>query len=107
MSQNPNALRYQFLTGSALLLAGLIISGAGAVALRTEHAQIAQATPGAPNNTDGQTSTQKDVRPTTPAPEPARPSDSTTGASSSSPAVQPPLPPAPAEKSGTPIPEKK
>jgi cytoskeletal protein RodZ len=104
------ALREQLVVGTVLLIAGTALSGAATIALwRTPPTQLAQSLPaaGTPDNLkkdDSQSSGQ--TRPTTPAPEPARP-PSTTGESPSAPATQPPLPPAPAEKSGTPIPEKK
>ncbi len=91
-----------------LIAATLIAAGTAMVEIRSSPpAQLAQATQSTPSATP---EPQKDVpaeskpggtRPTTPAPEPARPDPDAQKAG-----AQPVLPPAPAEKTGTPIKEK-
>ena len=105
---NPNARkrasRRDFLLASLLVTAGLVLSGVSLIELAKSNVQIAQATqplqsspPAAPSDEPAE-SKPGGVRPTTPAPEPARPDAAaqTTG-------TAPVLPPAPAEKTGTPI----
>jgi type IV secretory pathway VirB10-like protein len=108
-------LRLQALGGAILLMAGVAVTGGAALSLlRTEHAQLAQAAPDdkSKSNLDKSDPNKSDeVRPTTPAPQPARP-DATTGAAPPAPTARPPekgepLPPAPAEKSAAPIPDRK
>jgi hypothetical protein len=87
-----------------MIAAGLVISGLSLTELAARNSQVAQATqplqsspPAAPNNAPAE-SKPGGERPTTPAPEPARPDAAaqTTGAA-------PALPPAPAEKMAPPI----
>jgi hypothetical protein len=98
-----------WLIAAALIAAGTAISALSLAEIRTSqpHRELAQATQPAPSSTP---EAQKDVpadskpggaRPTTPAPEPARPDPDAQKAG-----AQPALPPAPAEKTGTPIREK-
>jgi hypothetical protein len=97
----------ELLLASALVTAGLVISGLSLTQLAARNPQVAQATqplqsspPAAPNHAPAE-SMPGGERPTTPAPEPARPDAvaQTTGAA-------PALPPAPAEKMAPPIREK-
>jgi hypothetical protein len=103
---NPNdskrGYRKDLLLASALVTAGLVVSGLSVAQLAAGNPQMAQATqplqsspPAAPNNAPAE-SKPGGERPTTPAPEPARPDAQTTG-------VAPALPSAPAEKTGAPI----
>jgi hypothetical protein len=105
---NPNdrkrGYRKDMLLASALVMAGLVVSGLSVARLAARNPQMAQATqplqsspPAEPNNTPAE-SKPGGARPTTPAPEPARPDAAaqTTGAA-------PALPSAPAEKTGAPI----
>lgn len=95
-----------WLIAAALIAAGTAISALSLAEIRANQtpAQLAQATQPAPSSPP---EAQKDVpaeskpggtRPTTPAPEPARPD-----ADAQKAGAQPALPPAPAEKTGTPI----
>jgi hypothetical protein len=102
MFEGQMSMRQERTLGVVLLVAGLLIAGAAVTRMGADHAVHAQATPG-------------DTRPTTPAPEPARPSQnnegSTTGTAPSTssdrpPATGTPLPPAPAEKTAPPIQRK-
>jgi hypothetical protein len=105
---NPNArkraLGKDFLLASLLVTAGLVVSGVSLIELAKSNVQMAQATqplqsspPAAPNDEPAE-SKPGGTRPTTPAPEPARPNAGaqTTGAAAA-------LPPAPAEKIAPPI----
>jgi hypothetical protein len=105
---NPNArkraLGKDFLLASLVVTAGLLLSGVSLIELAKSNVQIAQATqplqsspPAAPNDEPAE-SKPGGTRPTTPAPEPARPNAGaqTTGAAAA-------LPPAPAEKIAPPI----
>ena len=107
---SKKTLRNELLLASVLVAAGLVISGLSLAQLKANNPQLAQATqplqpapetekkpietkPPAPAE-PGTTGT----RPTTPAPEPARPdADAQKGG------AQPALPPAPAEKTAPPI----
>ena len=103
------ATRLEWLTAAALIVAGAAIAALSVVEIRSNerHQQrIAQADP-APQSSPSE---KKDApaeskpggtRPTTPAPEPARPDPDALKAG-----AQPALPPAPAEKMGPPIREK-
>ena len=98
-----------WLMAVAMIAAGTAISALSLAEIRanqppTQLVQATQPTPSSPPDT------QKDVpaeskpggkRPTTPAPEPARPDPDAQKAG-----ARPALPPAPAEKTGTPIKEK-
>lgn len=113
---NPNvrkrALGKDFLLASLLVMAGFVLSGISLVELAKSkvksNVQMVQATqpmqsspPAAPNDEPAE-SKPGGTRPTTPAPEPARPNAGaqTTGAAAA-------LPPAPAEKIAPPIQPKK
>jgi hypothetical protein len=95
--------RRDFLLASALVATGLVVSGLSVTQLVARNPQMAQATqplqaspPAEPNAAPAESKPGGD-RPTTPAPEPARPAaGQTTGAA-------PALPQAPAEKTGEPI----
>jgi hypothetical protein len=106
--QKPVGIR-DWLMAAALIAAGTAISALSLAEIRANRpsAQFAQATQPTPSSPP---EAQKDVpaeskpggtRPTTPAPEPARPDPDAQKAG-----AQPALPPAPAEKTGTPIKEK-
>ena len=97
------------LLASALVAAGLAISGFSLAQIATRNPQVAQATPPlqsspAPADQDKPPAESKPGgdRPTTPAPEPARPD-----AQAQKAGATPALPPAPAEKTAPPIPDKK
>jgi hypothetical protein len=105
---NPNArkraLGKDFLLASLVVTAGLLLSGVSLIELAKSNVQMAQGTqplqsspPAAPNAEPAE-SKPGGTRPTTPAPEPARPNAGaqTTGAAAA-------LPPAPAEKIAPPI----
>jgi hypothetical protein len=96
------------LIACSLFVAGVVISGLSLAQIRAERrmelAQGTQPLQGTPS--DDQTRTPAESkpggeRPTTPAPEPARPDPQTQGA-----ATRPALPQAPAEKIAPPIKEK-
>jgi hypothetical protein len=98
------ALGKDFLLASLLVTAGLVLSGVSLMELAKSNVQMAQATqplqsspPAAPNDEPAE-SKPGGARPTTPAPEPARPDAAaqTTGAA-------PALRSAPAEKMAPPI----
>jgi hypothetical protein len=106
--ERKRAYRRQLLVASAMVAAGLIISGLSVAQLKATNPRMAQATqplqPSSPPATDDKAPAESKPggdRPTTPAPEPARPDIEAqkTGA-------QPALPPAPAEKTAPPIKEK-
>ena len=96
------SMRQERTLGVALLVAGLVIAGAAVTRMGGESAVHAQATPPAVQEEKPAQSMPGGSRPTTPAPEPARPQNSegtTTG-------IAPALPPAPAEKTGPPLQSK-
>ncbi|WP_439371334.1 hypothetical protein [Bradyrhizobium sp. DASA03120] len=93
---------------ASLFAAGVVVSVMSLAQIRAEsRSELAQATQplqGTPSNEQSKTPAEAKPggdRPTTPAPEPARPEPQTQGA-----ATKPALPPAPAEKIAPPI-EKK
>lgn len=101
-------LKFDLIIACSLFAAGVVVSVMSLAQIRaesrTELAQATQPLQGTPS--DGQTRTPAEAkpggeRPTTPAPEPARPDPRTQGA-----ATKPALPPAPAEKVAPPIKEK-
>ncbi|AWL93645.2 hypothetical protein [Bradyrhizobium ottawaense] len=101
-------LKLDLLIACSLFAAGVVISGLSIAQIRAEsRLQLAQATPplqGTPSDEQSKVPAEAKPggdRPTTPAPEPARPEPQTQGA-----ATKPALPPAPAEKIAPPI-EKK
>lgn len=103
-------LKLDLTIACSLFAAGLAISVMSFVQIRAEsRMELAQATQplqGTPSDDQGKTPAEAKPggeRPTTPAPEPARPDPQTQGAAG---AAKPALPPAPAEKVAPPI-EKK
>jgi hypothetical protein len=114
LDEGHMSIRQERMLGVALLAAGLVIAGASVARMGPDSAMHAQATP--PTRDDKPAELKPGgTRPTTPAPEPARPQNegSTTGTSPRSPpsgdrppAYGTPLPPAPAEKTAPPM-EKK
>ncbi|WP_262047850.1 hypothetical protein [Bradyrhizobium sp. Bra78] len=102
-------LKLDFMIACSLFAAGVVISGVSIAQIRAEgRMELAQATQplqGTPSEDQNKPAEAKPGgdRPTTPAPEPARPDPQTQGASG---AVKPALPPAPAEKIAPPIKEK-
>jgi hypothetical protein len=93
---------------AVLLAGGLVISGASLIQLKAYDRQLAQATQPlqssptpAPQESAPAESKPGGERPTTPAPEPARPDTQAQKAG-----AEPALPPAPAEKTAPPIKEK-
>ena len=106
------SMRQERMLGVVLLVGGLAIAGAAVTRMGPDgllHAQAVKDDKPAESMPGG-------TRPTTPAPEPARPQNNegtTTGTSPPSPrasdrppAVGTPLPPAPAEKTGPPLQSK-
>jgi hypothetical protein len=100
--------RKQLLLAASLFATGLVISGLSLAQINaTKPPQLAQATqPLQPSSPSTETKTPAESkpggdRPTTPAPEPARPDADAQKAGS-----QPALPPAPAEKTAAPIKER-
>jgi hypothetical protein len=109
------SMRQERMLGVTLLVAGLVIAGLSVTQMRTDGVVQAQATPPAAAQDDKPAESMPGgTRPTTPAPEPARPQNndgSTTGTAPSSsgsrpPVTSAPLPPAPAEKTGEPLQRK-
>ena len=104
-----SAYRKELLLASALVATGLVISGVALTQLMAaKPPQLAQATQ--PLQSSPPDAQKRDVpaesklggdRPTTPAPEPARPD-----AGAQKAGAQPALPPAPAEKTAPPIKER-
>ena len=99
-------LKRDLMIACSLFAAGVVVSGLSLAQIRAEsRMQMAQATPplqGAPSDDQNKPAEAKPGgdRPTTPAPEPARPEPQTQGA------AKPALPQAPAEKIAPPIKEK-
>src|SRR5258708_40345752 len=107
--ETNRAYRKDMFLASALVAAGLAISGLSLVQIAARNSQIAQATPPLqssppPADQDKPPGESKPggERPTTPAPEPARPDTPAQKAGAT-----PALPPAPAENTAPPIPDKK
>lgn len=102
-------LKRDLMVACSLFAAGVVVSGLSLAQIRAEsRLQMVQATPplqGTPSDDQNKPAEAKPGgdRPTTPAPEPARPEPQTQGAAG---AAKPALPPAPAEKVGPPIKEK-
>ena len=97
-----------FLLASLLVAAGLGMSGISLIEIAKSNVHVAQATqpvqPSPPAASDSAPAESKPggVRPTTPAPEPARPADT----QAQKEGVKAALPPAPAEKIAPPIQQK-
>jgi hypothetical protein len=107
MLSNDRKRRTEFLVASAMLAAGLVLCGFSLVATARTNAHLAQATPplqGSPSTTTNDTPAESKpggTRPTTPAPEPARPT-----ADAQKEGAKAALPPAPPEKMAPPIQQK-
>jgi hypothetical protein len=107
MLPNDRKRRMDFLIASAMLVAGLSLSGFSLVAVARSNVHLAQATqplqaspPAAPNDTPAE-SKPGGTRPTTPAPEPATPP-----AEAQKEGAKAALPPAPPEKIAPAMPAK-
>ncbi|GGI24478.1 hypothetical protein GCM10010987_29590 [Bradyrhizobium guangdongense] len=109
--QNNNRnLKLDLMIACSLFAAGVVVSVMSLAQIRAEsRMELAQATQplqGTPSNDQDKTPAEAKPggeRPTTPAPEPARPDPQTQGAAG---AAKPALPPAPAEKVAPPIQQK-
>src|SRR6266481_3784369 len=100
--------RMDLLVASAMVVAGLAVSGASLVRLNTETTLMAQATPPLQSTPGAETKPSAPAEPVTTGarpskvpPEPARPD-----ADAQKAGAEPALPPAPAEKTAPPIKEK-
>jgi hypothetical protein len=106
-AEQRKGVRRDWLLAATLVAAGFLMCGLSLVELRARSPQeLAQATPtpqGSPSNEPAPPAESKPggTRPTTPAPEPARPDPEAQKAG-----AKPALPPAPAEKIAPPIKEK-
>ena len=105
---NKRRLKLDFVIAGSLLAAGIAVSVMSLAQIRAEsRLELAQATQplqGTPSDDQGKMPAEAKPggdRPTTPAPEPARPDPQTQGT-----ATRPALPPAPAEKIAPPIKDK-
>lgn len=105
---DKRGFRRDILIACSLFAAGIVVSGLSLAQIRAEsRMQTAQATgplQGTPSDDQNKTPAEAKPggdRPTTPAPEPARPEPQTQGA-----ATKPALPQAPAEKIAPPMREK-
>jgi hypothetical protein len=101
-------LKLDLMIACSLFVAGVVVSGMSLAQIRAasrmELAQATQPLQGTPSDDQNKTPAEAKPggqRPTTPAPEPARPDPQTQGA-----ATKPALPQAPAEKIAPPIKEK-
>jgi len=108
---DKSRLKRDLTVACSLFAAGLALSVMSLAQIRAENrVQMAQATQplqGTPSDEQSKVPAEAKPggdRPTTPAPEPARPDPQTQGAAAG--AAKPALPPAPAEKVGPPIREK-
>src|SRR5450755_1764471 len=102
------AYRMDLLVASAMVAAGLAVSGASLVRLNAETTQMAQATPPLQSTPGAETKPSTPPEPTTTGarpseipPQPARPD-----AEAQKAGAAPALPPAPAEKTAAPIPPR-
>lgn len=106
-ADKQRAFRKDILIASALFVGGVLISTVSLVEIAAQQSQeVAQATPPlqsspAEPQTKPAESKPGGERPTTPAPEPARPD-----ADAQKAGAQPALPPAPAEKTAPPVQQK-
>jgi len=105
---NDRKRRADFLIAAAMLASGLVLTGFSMVSVtRTTNVHLAQATPplqGSPASESGDKPAESKpggTRPTTPAPEPARPD-----AQAQQEGAKAALPPAPPEKMAPPIQQK-
>ncbi|HEY3679447.1 MAG TPA: hypothetical protein VGL45_12085 [Bradyrhizobium sp.] len=106
---NKRSFRQDFLLAAVLVAAGVAVSGLSVAEIAVKHPRhVAQATPplqGTPAPADQNKTPAESKpggeRPTTPAPQPARPD-----AKAQQEGAKPALPPAPAEKTAPPIKEK-
>jgi hypothetical protein len=107
LDEKRRASRANFLLSALLIIAGLTLSGISLMQLASrgeihlaQTTQPAETTPSVPaGKSDGPAESKPGgTRPTTPAPEPARPD-----ADAQKAGAKPALPPAPAEKMGEPI----
>lgn len=111
-SEGWMSMRQERMLGVALLAVGLTIAAVAVTRMGTGgvvHAQVAQTPPAAAAQDDKPAESMPGgTRPTTPAPEPARPTTGTSPSSSGdrAPMLGTPLPPAPAEKTGEPLQRK-
>ncbi len=108
MSADQRAYSKDLLIASAMIAAGLVISVLSLAQLKADNPQFAQATPPlqstpapTPQASPPAESKPGGERPTTPAPEPARPNAEAQKAGATA-----ALPPAPAEKTAPPIEQK-
>jgi hypothetical protein len=111
--KNPNTDRRERAIGVALLVLGLAVAGGALLKLHREPAQLAQvqpseSAPAAMDQSNGKPAEAMPggTRPTTPAPEPARPQAQPGQTTGSAPAQGAVLPPAPAEKIAPPLERK-
>jgi hypothetical protein len=102
------AYRMDLLVASAMVAAGLAVSGASLVRLNAETTQMAQATPPLQSTPGAETKPSAPTEPVTTGarpsqipPEPARPD-----ADAQKAGAAPALPPAPAEKTAAPVKER-
>src|ERR1700726_4659464 len=104
MLSNDRKRRPEFFFASVTLVAGLTLTGFSLVSVARTNVQLAQATPplqGSPSDTTSDKPAESKpggTRPTTPAPEPARPDTQ-----AQQEGAKPALPPAPPEKMAPPI----
>src|SRR6185369_7107563 len=106
LPEKDHVLRRELLVAATLVGVGLLISAVALTELKAERPHLAQATqplqPSPPAETSAPAESKPGgTRPTTPAPEPARPDAE--AQKSGAPAA---LPPAPAEKTAAPIKER-
>src|SRR5712675_2349109 len=107
LDDGRRSFRRDFLLASLLMMTGLILSGASLIEIAKNEVRLAQATqpvqqsPAAAPDSGPAESKPGGERPTTPAPEPARPDTQAEKAGAT-----PRLPPAPAEKTAPPIKER-
>lgn len=108
-NEKKNAARLDYILAGTMVVMGLLVAGLSLAQLPSRNSQMAQVAQPAPvDSPSPQVPATKDsgpadstpggVRPTTPAPEPARPDESAQKAGSA-----PALPAAPAEKIGDPV----
>ncbi|RTL51886.1 MAG: hypothetical protein EKK40_10300 [Bradyrhizobiaceae bacterium] len=107
--EKKNAIKLDYVLAAIMIVMGLLVAGLSLAQLSSQNSQMAQVTPPAasdsnspqvPAGNDNGPAESKPggTRPTTPAPEPARPD-----ADAQKAGAAPALPAAPAEKMGEPI----